>query len=355
MEAHVFSLFALVAQWFRHRYNARLQILEAQIRILRPRVDASRIVPTPKEKSELLRIGASLDHDVADVLHVVQPETYRKWVRQSRRGVAFKPLGRPRTPAATVNLVLRLARENLRWGYRKVVGELKKLGISIGTTTVRQILKDSGVHPDPVKAFKKPAIPWTTFVHAHMDSLVATDFFTKKVYTLRGVFTAYVLVFIHLGTRKVYCSAATYSPDGEWVMRQARNASMWLDDIGVQPRFLIHDRDRKFPDEFRAFWKTEGVRCIRIPLKAPRANAFAETWIESHKRGCLNYFICFSLDQLDYIKTTWVTYYNTLRPHRGVGMTNDVLNEDFQPQLHGTVRCKQQLGGIIKSYYREAA
>jgi putative transposase len=91
-----------------------------------------------------------------------------------------------------------------------------------------------------------------------------------------------------------------------------------------------------------------------VQLIAP-PNAFAETWIESHKRECLNHFICFSLDQLDYIKTTWVTYYNTLRPHRGVGMTNDVLDETFQPQPHGTVRCKQQLGGIIKSYYREAA
>ena len=86
-----------------------------------------------------------------------------------------------------------------------------------------------------------------------------------------------------------------------------------------------------------------------------RPNAFAETWIESHKRECLNHFICFSLNQLDYIKTTWVTYYNTLRPHRGVGMTNDVLDETFEPQTEGRVRCRSELGGIIKSYYRDAA
>ena len=82
---------------------------------------------------------------------------------------------------------------------------------------------------------------------------------------------------------------------------------------------------------------------------------YVETWIESHKRECLNYFMCFDLDQLDYITKTWIHYYNTPRPHRGVGMTNDVLDETFQPQLRGTVRCKQGLGGIIKSYYREAA
>lgn len=319
MDRLFFPILSLALQWFQPRYNARLQILEAQIRILRSRIYANRIVPTPEEKAELLRLGGALDHEVAEVMHVVQPETYRKWVRQTRRGMAFKRSGRPRTPMATVNLVLRMAEENLRWGYRKIVGELKKVGISIGTSTVRTILKDSGVHPVPDKAFKKPAIPWTTFVHAHMDSMVATDFFTKRVYTLRGVFTAYMLVFIHLGTRKVYCSPATYHPNGKWVVQQARNASMWLDDMGVKPRFLIHDRDRLFPNEFRKFWKSGGVRCIRIPFKAPRANAFAESWIESHKRECLNYFMCFSLDQLDYIKTTWVAYYNTLRPHRGGG------------------------------------
>ena len=106
-------------------------------------------------------------------------------------------------------------------------------------------------------------------------------------------------------------------------MQQARNADMWLVDKGVKPHFLIHDRDRKFPNEFRTFWKMEGVRCILIPLRSPKANAFAEAWIESHKRECLNFFMCFNIDQLDYIKTTWVTYYNMLRPHRRVGMTNE--------------------------------
>ncbi len=133
MQAHFFTLFTLIAQWFKPRYNARLQLLEAQVRILRSRIDATRIVPTPAEKAELLRIGAGLGHDVTDVMHVVKPGSYRRWVRQSRRGVQFKPSGRPRTPMATVNLVLRIAEENLRWGYRKVVGELKKLGISIGS------------------------------------------------------------------------------------------------------------------------------------------------------------------------------------------------------------------------------
>lgn len=260
-----FSLLTLVLQWFRPRYNVHLQLLQAQIRMLRSRIDVSRIVPTPQEKAELLRLGAMADHDIGDVMHIVQPETYRKWVRQSKRGVVFKRAGRPRIPMATVNLVLRMAEENVRWGYRRIVGEFKKLGIRIGSSTVKKILKGSGVHPAPDKAFKKPSVPWTTFVYAHMDSMVGADFFTKRIYTLRGVLTAYVLVFIHIGSRKVYCSSATFNPTGDWVMQQTRNANMWLDDMGVKPRFVIRDRDGKYPGEFKTFWKSEGARSLLIP------------------------------------------------------------------------------------------
>ena len=98
-------------------------------------------------------------------------------------------------------------------------------------------------------------------------------------------------------------------------MQQARNASMWLDDMGVKPRFVIHDRDTKLTKEFRDFWKLEGTRCIRIPLKAPMANAFVETWIESTKREILNYFMCFDIEQLDYILSLWLRHYNLERPH----------------------------------------
>ena len=115
MNGLIFSLMELMTQWLRPRYNARIQLLEAQIRMLRVRVDASRIVPTARERAELLRLGAAIDHDIGELLHVVVPETYRRWLRQLRGGRSYKPSGRPCTPFATRNLVLRLARENLRW------------------------------------------------------------------------------------------------------------------------------------------------------------------------------------------------------------------------------------------------
>ena len=354
MDAILYSLITLATQWTRPRYNARMQLLEAQIRMLRSRVDTSRIVPTPAERAELIRLGAAMDHEIGEVMHVVLPATYKKWLRKLRGARPFRPLGRPRTPFATRRLVLRLATENLRWGYRRIVGEFKKLGIRIGATTIRDILKEEGHFPDPQKATKKPPIPWTTFVHAHIDSIVSCDFFTKPVLTLGGIRDAYVLVFIHLGSRKVFCSPSTYHPNSKWILQQARNASMWMADEGITPRFLIRDRDRKYPDEFDNFWKPD-VRCIRTPPRAPKANAFCESFIGTTKREVLNHFFCFSRGQLDYILRVWLNHYHEQRPHRGVGRDNTVLDENFVPNTEGRVHCKTELGGILKSYYREAA
>jgi putative transposase len=137
-------------------------------------------------------------------------------------------------------------------------------------------------------------------------------------------------------------------------MQQARNASMWMDEEGIEPRFLIRDRDRKYPDAFDEFWKPD-VRCIRIPPRAPKANAYVETFIASTKREVLNHFVCFSRDQLDHIIRIWIRHYSEERPHRGVGRDNTILNVNFTPQTEGRIRCKSELGGILKSYYREAA
>jgi len=354
VEQAIFSLMTLATHWMRPRYNARLQSLEAQIRMLRSRIDSSRIVPTPTERAELLRLGAAMEHDIDELMHVVLPSTYKKWRRESRAKKFPRPSGRPRTPFATRRLVLRFARENMRWGYRRIVGELKKLGIRISPTTIRRVLKEEGHFPDPQKATKNPPIPWTTFVHANLESIVATDFFTKRIFTLSGVREAYVLIFIHLGSRKVYCSKSTYHPNAQWVMQQAGNAAMWMDEESIEPRYLIRDRDQKFPHQFDQFWKPD-VRCIRIPPKAPKANSFAEGYIASTKREVLNHFVCFSRRQLDHILSVWIRYYHEQRPHRGVGRDNTVLLEDFVPQRDGPVRCKAELGGLLKSYYRDAA
>jgi len=348
-------LYSLLERRFRPAYDARLRFLETQIRILRSRIGTSRIVPSPEEKLDLLRIGLILDYDVGDVIHIVQLETYKSWIRKQTRLPGFNRSGRPKVPEALRQLVLRIGRENIRWGYRRVVGELKKLGYRVSPTTIRTILRESGLPPPPHRGVNPLPIAWKTFIHANIESVVATDFFTKKIHTLRGTFTAYCLVFVHLGSRRVWCSPSTYHPNGEWVIQQIRNASMWLNDEGFSVKYVLSDRDAKYPDALKHFWRAEGVRCLKSPPQAPKTNAFVESFIGTLKRECLNHFVCFTREQLDYINRTWIGHYNTDRPHRGVGMNNEVLDPSFEPKRKGRIRHKQQLGGIVSSYYGEAA
>jgi putative transposase len=354
MENLLYALISLAMRWLEPRHNAQLQFLREQIRILRVRVDADRVVPTPAERAELLRIGALLDHEVSDLMHVVRPATYHRWRREQRKGYVPKKTGRPPTAVAIRELVERMARENLRWGYRRIVGELKKLGIFLCPSTARNILVEAGIHPAPDKTRRNPAIPWAQFIQANLCSMVATDFLTKDIYTPFGRYTAYVLIFIHLGSRKVYCSPATHAPKGDWVAQQGRNARMWLEDEGLEARFLVHDGDAKFYAHFRASWRPE-VRCLRTPPRSPTANSYAESFIGTLKHECLNHFVCFSPQQLDRIVSLWLAHYHTQRPHQGKEIGNNVLDANFRPQAVGEARCKRQLGGVITHYYREAA
>lgn len=345
---------ALFEARYRRRYDTRLQLLAYQIQMLQSRLDTERIYTTPRERAELTRLGAELDHDIKDVMLVVKPDTYRGWLRPKESEKPQNP-GRPQTPQATINLVMRFATENLSWGYERIQGELKKLGIWIGITTVSDILKREGIHPVPDKEQKLQPGNWKRFLDSHMNTLVATDFFTNPILTWRGWVDATVLVFIHLGSRRVFMSPATLNPTEDWVLQQARNANMWIQDPGITVTHLIHDRDTKYTVRFQNFWKSEGAKCIKTPIKTPQANGYCECYIGKIKRECLNHFICVSLDQLDYINREWVMYYNNHRPHQGVDIGNKVLRSDFTPTTDGIIKREQRLGGIISYYHRAAA
>ncbi|VGO11979.1 hypothetical protein PDESU_00527 [Pontiella desulfatans] len=348
-------VFILISRFFMPRYDARLQILKYQIEMLRDRIDDPRIITEERERTELMRLGALIDHDISDVMLVVKPRTYRDWLRKKAGKKPKRKGGRPETDEGTIQLIIRLASENLGWGYKRIFGELKKLGIKIGLTTIRDIMKRNGLNPVPDKALKNPDSTWSKFISSHIETLVAIDFFTKPVYTLMGKIDAYVLVFIHLGSRRVFMSPATFHPDEKWVLQQARNASMWLDDIGVGASHLIRDRDTKFAASFDAFWKGSGTTIIRTPPRTPQANGYAESYISTIKAQCLDHFVCLSLEHLDYINREWLAHYNFTRPHQGKEISNTVLNVDFTPTTEGEIKREKRLGGIISHYYRAAA
>lgn len=203
---------------------------------------------------------------------------------------------------------------------------------------------------------------WRKFIRLHVNTLVACDFFSKNVITPLGMRTAYCLAFIHIGTRKVFLSPATYHPHETWVLQQARNVMMWLEDNKLQCRFVLHDRDTKFSFAFDRRLHDAGIQRVRTPLLAPDANAYAESWIGSLKRECLNHFLCFSLGHLDHIGQTYVQFHSTHRPHQGLGnltipqAAGGRLKDrrtEMTPHL-GRIRSQRFLGGLLRHYYRAA-
>jgi transposase InsO family protein len=213
---------------------------------------------------------------------LVHPETIMRW---HRRLVAHKLTrshrrpGRPALDPEIRRLILRLARENPRWGCRRIKGELQGLGIRVAATTVAMLLRSHGIGPAP-----RRGLTWNEFLKAQAQGIIACDFFTVETALLK---TLYVLFFLEIATRRVRVTVSTSSPESAFVTHQARNLAMNLSDEGASTRFLIRDRDAKFSRSFDDVFAGEGIRVICTPIRAPNANAFAERWIETLRADCL--------------------------------------------------------------------
>jgi putative transposase len=353
----------LLVEAFAARRDARIRFLKTEVEILRRKLGGNRVIPSPEDRARLLAIGRELDHNVADIIGIVTPKTYSRWLMELREGRKPKRVGRPRIVRNMRVLVIRLAKDNASWGYRRIVGELRKLRLRLGRSSVRRILKDAGLTPSPTRRSRGPETVWQKFIRLHVNTLVACDFFTQSVITPFGMRIAYCLAFIHVGTRRVFLCPPTYHPNDLWVQQQARNALMWLDDQGLGARFLIHDRNTKFSTRFRRLFKSADIRCVRTPQLAPDANAFAEAWIGAFKREALSHFLCFSIGHLDHIGQEYVRFNNEHRPHQGLdnqtiptaahGPPAASLSQ-AAPPLH-RIRCQRFLGGLLRQYYRAAA
>jgi putative transposase len=214
----------------------------------------------------------------------VTPTTLLRWHRElvARRWTyPHCRAGRPPTAAEVRELVVRVARENPSWGYRRVHGELVGLGVKLAASTVWTILKRAGIEPAPRRLEQS----WREFLRAQAASILECDFFTVDTLFLKRF---YVLFFIELSTRRVRLAGITTNPDGQWVAQQARNLVMHLDDEGIRPQFLVRDRDSKFTREFDEVLRSEGVRVIKAPVRAPTTRAHAERWVGSVRRECLD-------------------------------------------------------------------
>lgn len=276
----------------------------------------------------------------------VQPTTLLRWHRDlvRRRWTYPHRSGRPRVPAGTVAIVVRLARENPTWGYRRIHGELATLGIRLAPSSVWAILRCHGVDPSP----ERTGPTWSEFLKSQASSLLACDFFTVDTVLLRRL---YVLFFIELDSRRVYLGGTTASPAGAWVVQQARNLTMVLAERTHPARFLTRDRDAKFAGGFDEVFGSEGIAVIRTPVRAPRANAFAERFVGTIRRECLDRILIFTRGQLETVLAGYIDHYNFHRPHRSLDQASplamtSVLPPESTPDLTN-LRRFSRLGGLI--------
>ena len=232
----------------------------------------------------------------------VRPETLLRWHRRlvaHRWTYPHRRPGRPPVEREVRDLIVRLARENASWGYVRIVGELRKLDIDVSATLVRSVLTEAGVPPAP----QRDRQSWRTFLRQQGESILACDFLTVDTVWLRRI---YVLVFLSIGSRRIEYLACTSNPDTTWMLQQARNLLIDLDDRGRQARFLLHDRDSKFAAAFDAVFTGEGIRIVRTPVRAPNANAHVERWVGSVRRECLDRLLIVGRRQLEHVLRVYV-------------------------------------------------
>jgi transposase InsO family protein len=243
-----------------------------------------------------------------------------------------------------------LARDNPGWGYRRIQGELVGLGVKLAASTVWTILKKAGIEPSPIRL----ETSWAEFLRQQAASILECDFLTVDTLFLKRF---YVLFFIELATRRVHLAGITTNPDGPWVTQQARNLLMQLEDEGVEPRFLIRDRDSKFTRDFDEVLRAGGIRVIKAPVRAPRARAHAERWVGSLRRECLDRLLIVGRRHLEHVVTAYTLHYNEHRPHRSLGQRPPLA----QPPPPGErapgellaldrLRRRDRLGGLIHEY-----
>jgi transposase InsO family protein len=284
---------------------------------------------------------------------LVTPATLVRWHREVvRRKWAYGKTGRPGRPPIhpeVRDLVLRIARENPRWGCVRIEGELAKLGIRVSATTIRTLLRTARLGP----AARRTGPSWTEFLRAQAQGVTACDFFTVETAWLR---TLYVLLFIELGSRRIHLSASTVHPDAAWVTQQARNIAMDLDGRSPAVRFLIHDRDTKFVGPFDEVFRSEGARVILTPIRAPNANAYAERVIETIRSECLDWTLILGRRHLDTVLRTYAEHYNRCRPHRALALAPPVAEDEASlPVRPRDVRRRDLLGGLLHEYHGRAA
>jgi putative transposase len=301
------NLFALAPLLARSRRSKELEILLLRHELAILRRQTGRPHLTRVDRALLAALSRSLPRP-AWTSFPVKPETLLAWHRQlvARRWTyPHKKPGRPPLEQSRRTLTCDSTRENPHWGYRRIVGELKGLGITVSPTSVRKVLLAAGLKPAPER--NAPFLAGISCGSRRRARSPATSLPSRQLQPI------YVLFFISLATRRVEYIASTSSPNGSWVAQQARNLLMQLGED--QPfRLLIHDRDKKFSHAFNEVFHSEGIEVIRTPSRAPNANAYAERWVRTLRTDCLDRILILSRRHLEHVLCVYRRHYNQHRP-----------------------------------------
>ena len=322
-------------------------VLRHEVAVLRRQIDRPALQPA--DRALLAGLARLLPRQRRGGFFV-QPDTLLRWHRdlvRRRWTYPHRRSGRPSVPSGTVSTVLRLAKENPSWGYRRIHGELVTISIGLGASTVWSILKRNGISPSP----RLSGPSWAEFLRARAKGMMACDFFSVDTVLLRRL---YVLVFIELDTRLLRLAGVTANPVAGWVTQQARNLSFELSERATPVKFLIRDRDGKFPRTFDEVFCADEIRIVKTPVRAPRANAICERVIGTLRRECLDRILILGRRHLEAVLAEYVRHYNDHRPHRSLAQRSPRFSDETPTALvdvdPARLRRADRLGGLIHEY-----
>jgi transposase len=332
--------------------------LRHQLAVLQRQLDGRRIRFAPADRAWLAALLHPLPRPTLRRLRLlVQPDTILKWHRDliaRRHAARSRPRrrGRPRTLRSIRTLVLRLAKENTSWGYRRVHGELLTLGIGLAPSTVWEILREAGIDPAPERA----TTTWTAFLRSQAEVLLAADFI--ETVTLTGA-RMYILAVIEHASRRVRILGATTHPTAAWVGQAVRNLVMDLQDAGSNIRYLIRDRDSKYPALFDTILAGAGITVVRSGVQMPRMNAIMERWVRTCRRELLDRTLIWNQRHLLHALREYERFYNLHRPHQGIAnarplspLPEPITDPDQLARLN--IHRRDRLGGILREYEHAA-